>query len=197
MIDKGNIHKLNVVRSYFKTMMNMFKTKGNSIRNYANKKLSERINKKAQNIFQDQSFSREISSNNGILKGLMLMKSIKKLKQGAETAKNRRLSLKNCNFENKLKEKCNCDSSLMKSSNNIFNSEHDNSYKSHDYPNEIIYEEKNAPQNMNNINKNRENQEDTPSLPSSLIPRSNLSEKMKDVNHFSELKLLSFLKDKY
>lgn len=194
MIDKGNIHKLHVVRSYFKTMMNMFKTKGNCIRNYANKKLSERINKKAQNIFQDQSFSHGISSNNGILKGLMLRKSIKKFKQGAETAKNRGISLNICNFENSIKEKSNCDSvSILKSSNNNFMSEQNNSYNSHDYPKEISDQE-NPPQNI--IIQSREYQDETPSI-NSLKQESNLLDKMKGMNTISELKLLSFLKNKY
>lgn len=70
-------------------MIKLFNNKGTSLRNYAQKKLSSRINRNAHSIFQDRVFSEAVSWKNGLLQGFVLKKSIKKFRQGALTAKNR------------------------------------------------------------------------------------------------------------
>ena len=86
---QGNVQKVKVVKNYLRTMIKLFKNKGTALRNYAQKKLSARINRNAPSIFQDRVFSEAVSWRNGLLQGFVLKKSIKKFKQGALTAKNR------------------------------------------------------------------------------------------------------------
>lgn len=86
--------KVQAVQAYLGTMMRMFKVKGTALKSYAKKKLSQRINKNANCIFQDRAFSQAINWKNGLLQGFVLMKSIKKFKKGAKNAISRNEKLK-------------------------------------------------------------------------------------------------------
>ena len=86
---QGNVQKVKAVKNYLRTMIKLFNNKGTALRNYAQKKLSSRINRNAHSIFQDRVFSEAVSWKNGLLQGFVLKKSIKKFRQGALTAKNK------------------------------------------------------------------------------------------------------------
>lgn len=189
---------------YFKVMMNLFKTNGNSLRNYANKKLSGRINREAQNIFQDKQFNQEVTAKNVLFKSLFLLKSAKKFKQGAQSPKKSEKTLNNLNeFEN--------DPDYIAEGNSIKNNSsfcirspinkmnvglnETNSDGPH------LFEDMQEPiKDPITKKENSEKNIDVASVPNSFAKEDLcLSEKMQEVNDkgLNDLKLLSYLKEKY
>ena len=205
---QGNVQKVQAVRSYLRTMMKMFKNKGTALRSYADYKLSTRINQNAHTIFQDKAFSHAVSWKNGILQGFVLIKSIKALKRGAATARNRKCSEKkmNFNFKNAIEFSpeefksprcdmvCSDDNSMPKSPKNLFKFINENTNLLHN-----IYEnERESILKTNNNNNDTILSENFQSYQSTFVKPLPISEKMKDLkSSLVELKLLSFIKDKY